>query len=77
MKRPASASAAAEAKAVQLEGKPPSFQIERTRSQVVYRSGLAGKGQTKSIKYNTEAEQRTAIATAGKMVAAERKRRKL
>ena len=73
-KRPAAADSVV---AQQGPGKRPSWAVERTRSQVLYRSGLVGKGQTKTFKYKTEAEKDKAIQEAIKLVDAEIKRRKL
>ncbi len=58
-------------------GKPPSFGAEASRSQVMLRTGLQGKGQTKAVKSCNEASKKKAIAEAKVLVAAERRRRRL
>jgi hypothetical protein len=55
--------------------KPPVFSVEASRSQVLYRSGLAGKGQTKVFKYANEKEKKRALASAEALVVAEKHRR--
>ena len=57
------------------EGKMPTSTIEASRSQVLFRSGLAGKGQNKVFKYTDEATKKRAIASAAKMVVEEKLRR--
>jgi hypothetical protein len=61
-------------------GKPekstsPLFSVEASRSQVLYRSGLCGKGQTKVFKYSNEKEKKRALASAEALVVAEKRRR--
>ncbi len=61
-------------------GKPekstsPLFSVEASRSQVLYRSGLCGKGQTKVFKYSNEKEKKKALASAEALVVAEKRRR--
>ncbi len=58
-------------------GKPPSFGVEASRSQVMFRAGLQGKGQTNALKFCNEASKKQAIAEAEVLVAAERRRRRL
>jgi hypothetical protein len=58
-------------------GRPPIFSIEASRSQVLFRTGLAGKGQSKVFKYTNAASKAKAIAEAQKMVKAEKLRRGL
>ena len=58
-------------------GKPPRYGVEATRSQVMFRTGLQGKGQTKALKFHNEASKKKAIAEAEVLVAAERRRRGL
>jgi hypothetical protein len=55
----------------------PSYSIERSRSQVLYRSGLRGCGQTKVFKYNNDATMEKAIKQAKALVSAECARRGL
>jgi hypothetical protein len=55
--------------------KPPLFSVEASRSQVLYRSGLSGKGQTKVFKYGNEKEKKRALASAEALVVAEKHRR--
>ena len=81
MKRPA---CAAEAKAPKPKAcmkpqaaKRPSYSIEHSRSQVLYRSGMSGKGQSKGLKYHNDASKRKATDMAQKLVSAECKRRGL
>ena len=57
--------------------KPPSFSIEKSRSQVQFRTGLAGPGQSKVIKYTDEATMQQAIKVAEKMIAQEARKRGL
>lgn len=59
------------------DGAPPSYSAERSRSQVLYRSGLKGSGQSKVFKYSDDASMKKAIKEAEKMVAAECARRGL
>ena len=58
-------------------GRPPIFSIEASRSQVLFRTGLAGKNQSKVFKYTNAASKAKAIAEAQKMVKAEQLRRGL
>ena len=58
-------------------GKPPRYGIEASRSQVMFRTGLQGQGQTKALKFHNEASKKKAIAEAEELVAAERRRRRL
>ena len=56
-------------------GRPPIFSIEASRSQVLFRTGLTGKNQSKVFKYTNAASKAKAIAEAQKMVKAEKLRR--
>ncbi len=58
-------------------GKPPIFSIEASRNQVLPRTGLPSKGQSKVFKYTNEAGKAKAIAAAKKLVKDERLRRGL
>ena len=70
--------AAALGEAIDIENsKPPSFGVEASRSQVMFRTGLPGKGQIKALKFHNEASKKTAIAEAVQLVADERPRRGL
>jgi hypothetical protein len=71
-KRPAAA-----AKAKPDKSTSPLFSVEASRSQVLYRSGLCGKGQTKVFKYSNEKEKKRALASAEALVVAEKRRRGL
>ena len=68
--------AAALGEAIDIENsKPPSFGVEASRSQVMFRTGLSGKGQNKALKFHNEASKKTAIAEAVQLAADERRRR--
>jgi hypothetical protein len=79
-KPPAAAATAMKRPAAAATGKPdksssPLFSVEASRSQVLYRSGLHGKGQTKVFKYSNEKEKKRALASAEALVVAEKRRR--
>ena len=79
-KPPAAAATAMKRPAAAATGKPdksssPLFSVEASRSQVLYRSGLLGKGQTKVFKYSNEKEKKRALARAEALVVAEKRRR--
>jgi hypothetical protein len=79
-KPPAAAATAMKRPAAAATGKPdksssPLFSVEASRSQVLYRSGLLGKGQTKVFKYSNEKEKKRALASAEALVVAEKRRR--
>lgn len=76
-KRPAAAVKSESADDDDRDGKPPSISIEASRNQVLFRTGLPGKGQNKIFKYTSEASKDKAIAEAKKMVKAEERRRGL
>lgn len=75
VKRPAAACAASGT--AEWGSKPPIVSIEASRSQVLYRSGLRGKGQSKTFKYTDAKSKKVAIAKANEMVVAEKRRRGL
>ncbi len=63
-------------------GKPeksssPLFSVEASRSQVLYRPGLCGNGQTKVSTYSNEKEKKRALASAQGLVLAEERHRAL
>jgi hypothetical protein len=81
-KPPAATATAMKRPAAAATGKPdksssPLFSVEASRSQVLYRSGLPGKGQTKVFKYSNEKEKKRALASAEALVVAEKRRRSL
>jgi len=55
----------------------PCVSIEKSRSQVLYRSGLKGPGQSKVFKYTDAASKAKALRDAKKMAEVESKRRHL
>jgi hypothetical protein len=57
------------------DAKPPFITIEHSRSQVLYRSGIRGSGQSKVFKFSCEATKAAAIRDAEAMVAREKRRR--
>ena len=57
--------------------KPPSFGVERSRSQVVCRTGRKGPGQTMTITFASAGGETAAVNKAKKWLAAERKKRKI
>jgi len=58
--------------------KPPTFSVERSRSQVLLRTGLAGKGQNITIKFaSVKGGEKQAIGQAKRWVAEQRKLRGL
>jgi hypothetical protein len=59
------------------DAKPPFITIEHSRSQVLYRSGIRGSGQSKVFKFSSEATKAAAIRDAEAMVALEKRRRGL
>ena len=61
----------------QKMSKKPSFSNEASRSQILYRTGLAGPGQSVRIPYGGRAEEQRAIEKAKRMVVAECKKRGL
>jgi hypothetical protein len=75
-KRPAAASAPPTIDMPSV-GKMPIFSVEASRSQVLFRSGLPGKGQGKVFTYSDEASKKRALASAREMVDAEKRRRRL
>jgi hypothetical protein len=83
MKRPAAAVTCSGDEPMGLKpvtGKPekgPLVSVEHSRSQVLYRSGLCGKGQTKIFKYSNDKERKRAFAQAEALVSAEKRRRGL
>eukprot|EP00969_Alexandrium_andersonii_P329839 14576149-Alexandrium_andersonii.AAC.1 len=70
MKRPAACGTAS-------GEKPPSLTDERSRSQILFRTGCSGPGQSVVIKYTDERSKQSAIAKATAMVKKERQRRGL
>ncbi len=71
LKKPAAATQASDT----FSQKPPCFSVEHSRSQVLYRTGLAGAGQSKTIRFHDEASMEKAISQAKKMVAEESRKR--
>ena len=59
------------------ESKPPSFSHERSRSQILFRTGLPGSGQNQTRRYTDEASEQEAIRWAKAKVQQERRRRGL
>lgn len=55
----------------------PSWSNERSRCQILYRTGLPGAGQSKPLPYTSKKSEQDAIAQAKHMVQRERKRRGL
>ena len=62
---------------VSVGGARPSVSIEKSRSQVLYRSGLKGPGQSKVFKYTDAASKAKALREAKNMAEVESKRRRL
>jgi len=56
--------------------KPPSISHEKSRSQVLYRSGRPGPGQNVTMKYSNATEYNANMKKAKAMVAAETRKRK-
>ena len=83
MKRPAAAEMCSGDEPLGLKpvtGKPektPLVSVEHSRSQVLYRSGLCGKGQTKVFKYTNDKEKKRALAQAESLFRTEKRRRGL
>ena len=83
MKRPASASVDVETPAPKSSKgsaspvKAPTFSNERSRSQIMFRTGLPGPGQNTAIYYDSPASEKVAIAKAKKLVLAEKLKRGL
>lgn len=74
LKRPAAAGAG-KSKAGAGESKPPSWTNERSRSQILYRSGNKGSGQSRVFKYTDKKTMAAAIKQASDLVKAELARR--
>ena len=65
---------------VEKPPKPPSYCVERSRSQVLFRTGFRGSGQSTSIPYGVGciyADEHAAEAVAREWVIAERTKRGL
>ena len=78
LSRPAAAPAAVLGEVIDVgSSRDPSFGVEATRSQVMLRTGLMGKGQTTALKFHNEASKKACIAEAKQLVAEERRRRHL
>ena len=78
LKRPAAASSKPPTSEVTAaDAKRPSYSVEWSRNQVVYRSGLKGPNQNQVFKFKNDKEREAAVSKAKKMVEAERKRRGL
>ena len=75
--KPAGKTAAAGKTPKKPESKPPSFTNERSRSQILFRTGLLGSGQNQTRRYTDEASEREAIRWAKAKVQQERRRRGL
>ena len=59
------------------KAKPPTASVEWSRSQVLFRSGLTGPGQTHNFRFFDDASRVAALSQAKKMVREERIRRGL
>ena len=78
LKRPAAASSKPPTSEVTAaDAKRPSYSVEWSRNQVLYRSGLKGPNQNQVFKFKNDKEREAAVSKAKKMVEAERKRRGL
>ena len=75
LKRPAAASSKPPTSEVTAaDAKRPSYSVEWSRNQVLYRSGLKGPNQHYVFKFKNDKEREAAVSKAKKMVEAERKR---
>ena len=59
------------------KGEKPTFSVERSRSQVLFRTGLRGAGQSTRLPFANDKEEAQAIKKAKSMVSAEKVRRGL
>ena len=60
-----------------VQSKPPSISVERSRSQVLCRTGFMGPGQNHALSFHSHGGEKNAVKEANKWLAAERKKRGL